>query len=225
MKKRRVPNSALLIIGLPLIVLSLACCVWVRREQRQHRLDRQLITALLKSDTDQARVLVEAGADPNTHAKLVPAPSLASLIKQFLHRSPPRIDISPTASSLACGARYAYVNENNSLAVFDPSLLDPRLTQAMLLHGADIHAKDRYGVLALHRIVLSTLHASPAEYARNKEIITQLLAHGADPDTVDNAFPGTYGVTAMQTESGAATFDAVPHPDLLALLRKYSKHP
>ena len=58
MKKRFSKLSALLVLGLLLIGMSLACYMWVRREQRQYTLNRQLIAALLKNDMKQARVLV-----------------------------------------------------------------------------------------------------------------------------------------------------------------------
>ena len=68
MKKRNSKRSALLVFVLLLIGMSLMDYVWVRKEKRQYAMNRQLIASLLKNDTKQALVLVEAGLIP-THRK------------------------------------------------------------------------------------------------------------------------------------------------------------
>ena len=181
MKKRFNKLSALLILGLLLIGMSLACYVWMRKEQRQYALDRQLIAALMKNDAMQALVPVEEGADPSTREVPSPAPSLPSLINQLLHLSPPKANTSSTAFLIACGAGFGYSRSNDIPPVFQLSPLDPHLMQAMLLHGAKVNAKDPIMGTALGMTVINAL-VHPAEYNMNKEIIKLLLAYGADPD-------------------------------------------
>lgn len=160
------------------------------------------------------------GADPNTQEEPAPTPSLALLIKQLLHSSSPQANVSPTAFLIACGAWFSYKYESGLRPIYQFASLDPRLTQAMLLHGANIHAKDSVGGTALHWSVYNALYASPVKYNTDKEIITQLLDAGADPDEEEEANAGVYPKTAMQSALDAASLGATSNPDLIALLRQ-----
>ena len=230
MKKRFSKLSALLVLGLLLIGMSLACYMWVRREQLQYTLNRQLIAALLKNDMKQARVLVEAGADPNTREEPAPAPTLSLLMQKLLHPSPPTTNTGSTAFLLACRVKIIAVKGSNPAGSYFFHPPDPQLTQTMLLHGANVHAKDREGTTALHTVVVCTyIGASLSDnmntYNTNKEVISQLLAYGADPDEEGKAYRGMFGKTPMKSALGAVSLKANAHPDLVALLRKYRKHP
>ena len=134
MKHRRLLILSLLIVAL----LVGGCCLWVWQARRQCALNRQLVAALENNDTNQALVLVNAGADPDTRYNPPPAPTLNLLLMQLLHCSTVPADNSPTAFMLASGAFYKQP-EN----AYDPQLRrkdDPQLVQAMLTHGANLHA-------------------------------------------------------------------------------------
>lgn len=73
-KRKHYKRTALFAFSL-LLGLFLVCILWVRKEQRQYSLNRQLISALFHENGKQALRLVEAGADPNTRYTPAPAPS------------------------------------------------------------------------------------------------------------------------------------------------------
>ena len=259
-KKRSHKHLALFAFALLLLGLGLSSFVWVRKEQRQYVLDRQLIAALAKADTKEALALVEAGANPNTWRVSTPAPSLPELIKLLLHPSPPTVNDKQTAFMMACEHRW------------DKSIPeDLPLLQAMLAHGANVHARTVHNYTALHYAAFSARirtvklllqHKADVNakdewdttplmlVSRNQTIevphlllthgasvnaqdrsgktalhhivewrcafllVPELLTHGADPDLADRT-----GATAIQDA------EEWQPPDLIARLRKYSKHP
>lgn len=140
-KPRSHKRSALLALGLLLIGLGLSCVVWVRKEQRQYALNRQLIAALLKDDTSQAREIINAGADPNTPCKSSPAPSLKQLLQQFLHPQSSSLPDSPTALMIACAARAESWYDGTEIGVVKEDL---PLIRAMLAHGANVNTRTSY---------------------------------------------------------------------------------
>lgn len=211
---------ATFVLSLLLIGLGLAFIVWVRHEQGQHRLNRQLIAALKKSDTTRAISLVDEGADPNTRSLSIPAPTLSELVNELLHHSPRANDhsnYSPTALMVACGAWFNGVPDEKIPMDEEPfahiKVFDPRLTRALLLHGANVNAKDHDGITALDWAVKSCENTEHLNREMN-EILTQLLDAGADPDDADNK-----GDTPMKCAQ-AHDFRNIEN-----LLRKYSKHP
>ena len=198
-----------------LLGLSLTCFLWVRHEQRQYALNRQLIAALVRDDSEQALTLVEVGADPNTRLEPPPFPSLPVIIDQLLHHSSALKD-SPTAFMLACGAEWMAEDSNYQSIKF----ASPLLVQAMIYHHANVHACNSHGWTALHFAVYDR-ETFNAEAAREKDstiqqeaIIKLLLNSGADPDS------------SIGTEDSALVVaDRLLRPDLVTLLRKYSKRP
>ena len=189
----------LLTFALLLLGLGLACFVWVKIQQRQHALNRQLIEALKNGNTKEALALVESGADPNTRYEPTPVPSLSELMDQMVHRSPPIINDSPTALMIACGANGEATSAFSSYI----APLDPHLIHAMLLAGVNVNAKAFNGYTALYW----------AFSYQKKDIIKELLINGANVHVLDDKIiPVLLDTT---TDDNA---------EILALLRKYSKH-
>src|ERR1700683_3258649 len=103
MNKRRFRYSVLLTGFISLLLVG-GYGQWLLQSQRhQYALDRQLIAALLKSDSQQALILVNSGANPNTRRVPLPPPSLGQLWNYLLHRSALPTNDSATAFVIACG--------------------------------------------------------------------------------------------------------------------------
>jgi ankyrin repeat protein len=174
-RKRTALLTLLLLIGL---IGSVG--LWLRSEQQQYVLNRQLIAALAHGDDKQALVLVNEGADPNTHTTPTPALSLPELIRQWLHRSPQPVNASQTAFSLVCGAYWNDTGREENVQErdkrFDEYVAqrhrpdDTHLAQAMLRHGANVNAKDNDGITPL--IWATRVHRT--------NTVSLLLAHGAN---------------------------------------------
>lgn len=133
------PRRALLFTITIVLALCAACGVWLHKERQQYARNRQLIDALERNDTRQALALVNAGADPNTRFDPPPTPSFQLLLNQLLHHKSPPINESPTAFLLACGMDGTVSEGGTWLRTLLPD--DPRLVQAMLAHGADLHTQ------------------------------------------------------------------------------------
>src|ERR1019366_7264804 len=130
-----------------LVGLTGACAIWLRSEQHQYALNRQLIAALVHVDDKQALTLVNGGADPNTRYTPTPVPSLPELVIQLLHRSSPPANDSPTALLIACGAEWSGDFATIDAQVNRPD--DAQLVQAMVRHGANINVKSPTGATPL----------------------------------------------------------------------------
>jgi ankyrin repeat protein len=187
-------RPALLGSVLLLFCLSLVCFVWMRTKQRQYAMNRQLIEALTHDNFKQARLLVESGADPNTRVVPLPTPTLSKLLNQLLHRSPPLMNGSPTALMVVCGfdweinGKYMSIPENR---LQDPQLT--QLTQALLVHGANVNARQELRWTAL---------MSASEHGLTDRM-TLLREHGAIID-LQNDFGCTalhYAVLASQPKA------------------------
>ena len=110
-----------------------------------------------------------------------------------------------TALMMACGGWWQD-KQYNAKTFQSP---DPKLTQLLLRHGANVNAqycRDTYseGYTAL---LIATMNG-------NKEIIKQVLEYGGNPDFVDR-----------EGDSAISYAKRFHHPDLVTLLRKYNKHP
>ena len=116
--------------------LMLPCFLYVKHEQHQYAMNRELIQSLKQGDFKQSLKLVETGADPNTRTIPPSPPTWLELLKQLLYHSKPLLNRSPTAFMLGCGDAY-----------HNP--MPPALAQEMLEHGADINARDERGATAL----------------------------------------------------------------------------
>jgi ankyrin repeat protein len=200
-KRYTVPVSVLLVLG----GLSLACFLWVKNEQRQVQRNRALIDSLAKGDFKRALALVEAGADPNTRVKPQPLPTWQELLKRMISRSTPSSNRSPTAFMVTFGEYYP---EHSGEHYIPPDRMrDPRLTelkQRMLVHGANVDARDEDGATILMR----------ASYSGHTEHMAFLLEHGA-------------AIGALDNKGGTALHDAAvsEKPDAVSMLLKYHANP
>ncbi len=131
---------ALLVVG----SLVLSCFLWVKHEQRQYAMNRELIASFRKGDLQRTLKLVEDGADPNTRVIPLPAPTWQELLKQLLHRPTLSANNSPTAFMVVSGDHVV----NNSPTIPYALLDDPEtqtLAQVMLVHKANVNARDEIG--------------------------------------------------------------------------------
>ena len=142
MKRARRQHTVLLALC-PLTVPVVGCALWLRAQQRQYAINRQLISAIVQGDDKRALALVEAGADPNTRYTPMPVPSLPELVEQFLHRSPPTANFSPTAYQMATGLFWVWTDKDGKFymaqhgsSLDSPGTSEPRLLQTMIAHGA-----------------------------------------------------------------------------------------
>ncbi|MCW3055081.1 MAG: hypothetical protein JWN14_4251 [Chthonomonadales bacterium] len=177
-------RRAALFIFLLLTSIVVCASLWLRAERHQYALDRQLIAALVRSDDQQALVLVKSGADPNTPCHPVSPPSLRQLWNHLLSHSPLPTTGSPTALSIACGAWY----EDNNIYRWSVISDAPLLIEAMLRHGADPNAKDQDGWTPL----------SWAIRENDQKTVSVLLDYGAD--VTRDASPLTTAVSTSHVE-------------------------
>jgi hypothetical protein len=198
MKRRR----GLLWMTTVVLVVCAACSVWLRGQQQQYTLNRQLIAALSQSDTKTALALVNAGADPNTRYEPTPAPTLKLLFDQLLHRRSLPVNNNPTAFIIACGTMaLPRLHERNILLTMDEDL---PLLRAMLAHGANVHARVFPDRAAMHTAVLKDrLHT-----------IELLLQHGADVNEQDR-YGQTPLIVAVRDSNG----------EIARLLLSHGAHP
>ena len=145
--------------------------MWIQSRQRQYILSRDLITALMETDTRQALTLVNAGADPDSPFIVLPPPSPRQLWDYLLHRAKPRDNDSPTAFHIACGS--AWTVENSEPEGFNPP--PSELVQAMFKHGANLTAHDRDGWTPLFYAI----------HNNQPSIVAMLLDDGADMNIKD----------------------------------------
>lgn len=179
--------SIIFTFGLLLISLILLSALWIRAQQRQDTMNRQLIEALYHLEFQRAQKLVEAGADPNTHVKPMPTPTPLELLGQLLHRSLP-MNTSGTAFMVACWPNRLpeYQSDGSKplpwILVHNSQLT--QLVQAMLAHGANINAIDaESGETALMLV----------SYFGITDRMSLLLESGASVDLQNNL-----GDTALQ---------------------------
>ena len=133
MKRRRTLLFAITVV----LALCAACGLWLHREREQYVLNRQLIAALERGDTETALALINEGADPNTRYAPFPPPTLELLWKQLIHHEPVPANDTPTALMFTCGMRYFLTYEKGVPPTALPENLP--LLRAMLLHKANIH--------------------------------------------------------------------------------------
>lgn len=185
--------------------------LWVRAQQKQYTLNRQLIAALVKSDTKQAIVLVETGADPNTREEPTPTKTLSELVKRLLsHSSPDSVNktINPTAFMMAC--KVGWLDDDQTLKRINA--VDIHLLQTMMLHGANVNAVDRRKWTALHSAIMFSVVKD-----FNEAFVKKLLDAGADPNIRETSSGNAW--TAIEEA------EAYLRPDLVALLCKYNQRP
>ena len=222
MKSRSRKYTAVFAFSLLLIGLALSCVWWVRKEQRQYALNRQLIEALAnRCDIKQALDLVREGADPNTQIRPMHTPSLSQLVHQLLHPSPLPVNDSSSAFLMACGAPRIDVSAQTVLDL-RVELIDPispetphliELVQVMFAHGANVNATpNRFAAL-----YCAVNFGFPSNPNPSRNLIELLLEHGADPDHSEESFGHLF------TPLSAA--ENMNRPDIVALLRKYSRRP
>lgn len=192
MKHRRLLFLSALVVAL----LAGGSGLWVWRAKRQYALNRQLVAALLHNDSRQALALVNAGADPDTPVASPPAPTLNLLASQLLHRSLQPGSDGLTVFRFACGRRwYQGYDGATHLRALDSRYFDEDLPllQAMLTHGANVHARIEDNSTVLHDGVSSNrLHS-----------VELLLRYGANVnaqdkrDTTSLMLAGIYDNAAM----------------------------
>ena len=173
---------AVLVLGTVGLLLTGVCGLWLWSHQRQEALNRQLIAVLVKGDFwrrrqqeppydyQEALSLVNAGADPNTPLKPLPAPSLRQLCKCLIHRSPLPVNHSPTAFLMACGAYWGESSDRPKLHIVDGENPGP-LIQAMLKHRANTEVKG--GEVGWTPLIY-------AAYEHHIKTVNVLLEHGVD---------------------------------------------
>jgi len=193
-----------------LVLLSLLCIPagLIYREAKQQRLNRDLIAAIERTDTQETIALLDQGADPN--ARDVPdartvwqklrdsflrkrpqtIPGTQALVlalpisarDDFIHKRP--FDKALIAALLDHGADVdtrAYAEDTPLLlATWDD---DRDLVKIMLTHGANVNARNNNGDTAL-------ILAAPA-------LVRPLLEKGADVDVQD-----IDGCTALISAAG-----------------------
>ena len=144
-----------------LVLVFSMCCLCVAtvglllwKAKRKYALNRQLIAALIYRDSEQARGLVNAGADPNTRYDPSPVPTIPLLLNLWLHRTPAPVNKSATAFLFVCGGEWNSADYQFRLGSTYPE--DVPLFQAMVEHGADCTATyARRHETALHGAVES----------------------------------------------------------------------
>jgi ankyrin repeat protein len=194
-------------------------------------LNRQLIDALVQGDTETARVLVNAGADPNTRYEPTFDPSTEPLRIQQINSAPPPERDSFTALMIACGAILHLKQEGG----FHRISCDERLPllQTMLAHDANVHAITTYnraalqfavGVQGCHAVELLIQHGADvnaqdiwghtslmvAIWSETTNMTRLLLSHGANPN-VQNILGETVLHLAVYSRNAKSVI-----PELLA---------
>lgn len=152
----------------------LALFLWVKVEQRQYALNRDLIEASKKSEITKAITLIEAGADPNTHVEPTPPPSLFQIVDQLLHREPAPSNESPTAFMVTCGGAWGDGDRGYQSMNVDPSDQEQltHLARLMIAHRANVNTTRDHGSSALLEAV----------YAQRGDLVKLLLMNHADPN-------------------------------------------
>ncbi len=167
MKHRRV-----LILSLLVVALVGGCGWWAWQAKRQYALDRELIAALVKNDSNQAAALVHAGADPNTRYAPSLSPAFKLLVNQLLRRSFVPAHPTPTAFMIVCGVPFYDPADARVTYTYREDL---PLARAMLEHGADCNAEGGYNRSALTWAVITP----------NPRTAQLLLEHGANVNAQD----------------------------------------
>ncbi len=186
--------SVLLVVG----GLIVACFLWMRIEQQQFALNRELIASLHEGDFKRSLQLVKAGADPNTRLKLPfkqqSLPTWQEFLKQLVSHSTHSSQLSPTAFMLTSGEYYPK-NINDHYIPLN-RMLDPQLTelkQLMLVHGANVDARDEEGATVLMR----------ASYSGHTKQMAFVLEHGAAVGSVDDNGQTALHYAAVSMEPAA----------------------
>jgi uncharacterized protein len=143
--------------------------------------------AVQEKHHEVARLLLEAGADPNATSD--------GLI--VLSNAVADDDVEMTELLIRAGADVNADSENGpalSLACAYESL---GVARQLLAAGADVNARDDEGWTALRHAV----------EARNAELVRLLRAHGADPDLPDNEGKTVWDRVDAEPKEGEASAD------------------
>ena len=174
MPRRFLLRPALLTVSLLVAAICGSTAIVVRREQRQHRLNRALIHAILVYDTNGALALLREGADPNTHAQPDPFPPVWQQLRNILLRRKPLVNKSDSALVLIMDSTV----DRPKQALTDNNIPreNARLVAALLDKGANINAVSPIDDTALNQ-------AAGWDYSETVKI---LLAHGANVNIADS---------------------------------------
>jgi len=158
-----------------LLVLLVGLANSQRPAVRQARLDAKLVAAVHSHDTNAAIDALNAGADPNTRDYYCPHPPLWEWVQNYSaaeRQYSGRQRWEPVliaAVDFGGGGNPPFRND-----------LNDRIVQALLLHGADVNAKDDTGDTVL----------GPAAWHGRLDLAADFLKRGAtvvNPSALDGA--------------------------------------
>lgn len=173
MPRRILVRSTFVVCGL----LVAGFCGWtavsVRQQQRQHRLNRALVRAILDYDTDTALAALRDGADPNPREQPDPILPLWQQWRNLLLRRKPPLNKSDPSLVLIMDSTVK--RPRQSLDDNGIPRENARLVTALLDKGAQVNATSDIHDTAL-------MQAVGWDYSETVHI---LLAHGADVNIAD----------------------------------------
>jgi hypothetical protein len=180
---------------------GLSWLMW--REKRQQRRNRALIAAILHADTPAALVLLDAGADPNTHLDPDPPRSAWQLLLDRIRGRRPPPNTSDTALLLVMDCLPE--RDRRGSDEFGAPLEKVVLVRALLDNGADVNAESEDGETPL-------LQATHWRYFATTMV---LLAHQADVNAADDKGTAALMNAAIwgRTEIAASLLDRGANPD------------
>ena len=173
MPRRFISKPTLLVSAVLVAAVCGATAIAIRREQRQQRLNRALIHAILYYDTDTALALLRDGADPNTREQPDPVPPVWQQLRNILLRHKPPVNESDSALVLIMDStvdRPKQAKTDNGIP-----RENAHLVAALLDNGARVNGTDDILQTALKQ-------ATGWDYGDTTHI---LIAHGANVNIAD----------------------------------------
>ena len=219
-------------------VVLAASGVWLRRTERQERLNRQLIAAIKQEDISTALLALEQGADANSRDEPV-VPALERIQNLMVGRKP----LPSTAPTpLLILLWYDFSLHDNDIPPEKPPHEHSALVEALLAHGANVNPYDDarqcpllYALadkkkIATARLLIehgANISDGPAsdylyeavDWGDDPSIIELLLKHGANPNRERSKGVSPLSIALYHRNCAAVACLVSNHadPNLLAL--------
>lgn len=218
----------LIAIVVTLLVVA-APTIWLARQYRRQVLNRDLISAIKRSDAAGVASLLSSGADPNTRDTPVKHGSLWETLRDLVHPPPP--DLSPTALVVAIS-----VQRQADFGSAQP----PVIVKILLSKGANVNAPQELGsdpllmYFSMRFVVNNSGIRSMGSAAReNPELLKALISAGANLEVADRDgdTPLTISIGSGVTECARLLLEGGANPNRagyrglspLAIAREYNR--
>ncbi|MCW3053230.1 MAG: fibronectin type 3 and ankyrin repeat domain protein 1 [Chthonomonadales bacterium] len=173
MKLRSYKSSAFLIVGLMLMLMTVAV-VWTWRSWRQTTLNKALCVAVQKNDAEAVHALLHSGADANCFLPTSSSPTWSHLLSSLWQRKTETSSHRPAVLCVAVDTP-GPANWHSHMPIWYPPD-SAAVVQSLIQAGANVHVRNALGESPL---------LSAVRGRHSQKTVLVLLQAGADVNTQD----------------------------------------